>query len=238
MPTAPGIDASRECPLVRRQTGGGAILHDRELTYSLAVPAGYPRASDAAWLYSIIHKAIARTLASYGVDARVSAAPQGPETRQPFLCFQRRGACDVLVDDSKIAGSARRRSRGAVLQHGSLLLVRSTARPELPGILELTGSSPPPAELGERLAQELSCDLRLSLERQGLSAAEGQAAAGAGRTKIRRASVDSAALAVQAFACLPTARRPIEPAASEIREPLQCAKLRLRARLACPASSR
>ena len=65
---------------------------------------------------------------------------QSPE-RQPFLCFQRRAPGDVLVKGEKIAGSAQRRCRGAVLQHGSVLLARSPAAPELDGLKELTAQT-------------------------------------------------------------------------------------------------
>src|SRR5688572_17520100 len=53
---------SRDCAVVRRQSGGGAILHDRELTYSLALPAGHPLARDSQRLYSAIHEAFINML--------------------------------------------------------------------------------------------------------------------------------------------------------------------------------
>ena len=55
--------ASRACPLVRRQSGGGAILHDRELTYSLALPPVHPLARDATALYTAVHQAFVELLA-------------------------------------------------------------------------------------------------------------------------------------------------------------------------------
>ena len=50
--------ASLECAVVRRQSGGGAILHDRELTYSLTLPASHPLAQNSPQLYSAVHEAI------------------------------------------------------------------------------------------------------------------------------------------------------------------------------------
>ena len=59
---------------------------------------------------------------------RASEVASG-DGEQPFLCFQRRAAGDVLVGAAKICGSAQRRRRGAILQHGSLILERSGAPP-------------------------------------------------------------------------------------------------------------
>jgi lipoate-protein ligase A len=161
---------SHACPVVRRLTGGGAILHDAEITYSIAVPANHPwaarrdrpAASAAERLYRIVHGCLVEALAELGVAARLCEG-EGGEERGPLLCFQRRAIGDVLLDlvqcraaaaapdvsagagAAKIAGSAQRRCQGAVLQHGSLLLRRSPAAPELPGLEDLLGR-PFPAE--------------------------------------------------------------------------------------------
>ena len=63
----------------------------------------------------------------------------GSGARRPFLCFERRSAGDVVYGEAKVAGSAQRRRHDAVLQHGSVLLGRSPAAPELPGIREVCG---------------------------------------------------------------------------------------------------
>ena len=55
--------ASRKCAVVRRQSGGGAILHDRELTYSLTLPASHPLTRDATALYTAVHNAFIQALA-------------------------------------------------------------------------------------------------------------------------------------------------------------------------------
>lgn len=169
--------ASRNCPLVRRQTGGGAILHDQELTYSLALPLAHPLAADAMRLYRAAHAALVDTLGSLGIEAKMragsgpsAAAAGSPE--EPFLCFQRRSDGDVIVDGVKICGSAQRRRRGAILQHGSLLLARSDAAPELPGVLQLRGSCPTLAEICEPWAREMAFQLALSLAARPLGERE------------------------------------------------------------------
>jgi lipoate-protein ligase A len=134
--------ASRNCAAVRRATGGGAILHDREITYSIAVPPGHRLAVKHIALYETVHAVLIDVLAGYGIHARLcQGVGRESERSQPFLCFQRRSPGDVLLSDMKIAGSAQRRYRGAVLQHGSLLLARSTTAPELPGISEIAAIS-------------------------------------------------------------------------------------------------
>lgn len=117
--------------VVRRTTGGGAILHDREVTYSLSVPIDHPlvrgRPND---LYRLAHVAIIRAV---GGAARLAGGGCGAcgeaSQRGPFFCFARRHALDVVVDDSaspegsaKLAGSAQRRTSRAILQHGSIIL--------------------------------------------------------------------------------------------------------------------
>ncbi|HEX3726619.1 MAG TPA: hypothetical protein VHV08_10270 [Pirellulales bacterium] len=169
--------ASAACPLVRRQTGGGGIVHDQELTYSLALPRAHPLADDPTSLYRGVHLALVRVLGSFGISARL-CEDRGPQAvgEQPFLCFERRAAGDVLVDSWKICGSAQRRRRGAILQHGSLLLAGSARAPQLPGLLELCNKSLPDSELIDRWRVELAESLRLNFHPGYLSAKEREAA--------------------------------------------------------------
>jgi lipoate-protein ligase A len=70
----------------------------------------------------------------------VAVAPRGHDSSrpdEPFLCFLREAAPDLVVNRHKVLGSAQRRRRGAVLQHGSLLLRASEYAPELIGLSEL-----------------------------------------------------------------------------------------------------
>jgi lipoate-protein ligase A len=134
--------ASSHCPVVRRSSGGGAILHDAEVTYSLAVPEGHPLAANRLRTYRVVHEALVRTLARRGIGARILGEADRPQGgKSPFLCFQRRSRGDVLVGGDKIAGSAQKRCRGAVLQHGSVLLARSPRAPELLGLEELANQT-------------------------------------------------------------------------------------------------
>ncbi len=115
-----------ELDVVRRQTGGGAILHDRELTYSITVPTGHALlAGGPLKLYELAHDALIDALDGLEVSAARSGTTDGSSAgRGPFFCFARRHALDVLIGDDKLAGSAQRRTRHAVLQHGSIVLER------------------------------------------------------------------------------------------------------------------
>lgn len=127
------------CPVVRRASGGGALVHDRELTYSLALSAAQLAqcpVKDATALYAAVHQALITVLQARGLNATLAGC-QTAKTDEPFLCFARRTPCDVVVQDCKVAGSAQRRSRGAILQHGGLILARSPQVPSLAGLAEL-----------------------------------------------------------------------------------------------------
>ncbi len=127
----------RDAALVRRLTGGGAIWHDHELTYALVIPADHPLARPSSRLYQAVHGAIAGALRENGVAVArrgQEVASKHRDRKRPLLCFTDTDAEDIVAEEVKVVGSARRRRGGAVLQHGSLLLSRSGRTPELPGI--------------------------------------------------------------------------------------------------------
>lgn len=119
-----------ELAVVRRLTGGGAILHDLELTYSLTLPSGHPLLGDGPnRLYELLHDAVITCLTGLGLEAnRDGETDDSTPTRGPFFCFARRHRYDVLIGGDKIAGSAQRRTREAVLQHGSIILANRYAQ--------------------------------------------------------------------------------------------------------------
>jgi lipoate-protein ligase A len=124
-------------PFVRRASGGRALVHHHELTYALALPAGAPWQTKESWLCRM-HHILSGALKHLGVTA-LGCPPEGEQRLGDFLCFQHLTAGDLLIGSSKVVGSAQRRQRGALLQHGGILLSQSPYTPALPGIHELSG---------------------------------------------------------------------------------------------------
>lgn len=164
----------RRMGVVRRPTGGRAVLHDRELTYSVVLPL---RASGGLRpAYRRINEGLLAGLRRLGVDAALAAG----RTRNPGSgpCFLDPAEGEVVVGGRKLVGSAQARIGGAILQHGSLLLVANQealcagrreehrrralkgngaselSRPRLPATLAgVLGEVPP----WERLVEALVC---------------------------------------------------------------------------------
>ncbi len=120
----------RDLAVVRRTTGGGAILHDHEVTYCLVVDDALPITNQAPEvLYRLAHDCWRRALAADGPVAEMAPDdfPMPTPRSGPFFCFEKPGRTDLIIGAQKLLGSAQRRVPGRVLQHGSLLLGRRFA---------------------------------------------------------------------------------------------------------------
>ena len=126
---------------VQRLSGGGAILHHHEQTYSCSLPPSHRLAQQPQQLYREIHAHFVAWLSEWGI-AVTQRGRNAPLSHEPLLCFNRKAAPDLVIQGNKVLGSAQRRRRGAVLQHGSLLLGASEYAPELLGLRELTPKFP------------------------------------------------------------------------------------------------
>lgn len=142
---------------VRRSTGGAAIVHHHELTYALALPPGKEWASPEHWICRA-HHIVQRVLAGHGV--RTHAVVCGEEQKLgPVVCFLHQTPGDLLLNGSKVAGSAQRKMRGALLQHGSVLLRRSEFAPALAGVCDAPGAPAlEPEPLAELLTKAFATD--------------------------------------------------------------------------------
>jgi lipoate-protein ligase A len=114
------MEAARELgiDIVRRPSGGRAILHVNDLTYALVMPAPD---SDITASHRLIARGLAAGLRLLGltVDDELITLPPG---RNPADCFSTVAGADLQSAGRKIMGSAQRRARGALLEHGTLYL--------------------------------------------------------------------------------------------------------------------
>ncbi|EHJ07650.1 lipoate--protein ligase family protein [Staphylococcus simiae] len=113
--------------LVRRQTGGRGVLHDKELTYSVIVPESHPNMpSTVTEAYKVISQGLLEGFKNLGFETYFSV-PKTPEERQKLkqprssVCFDAPSWYELVVEGRKIAGSAQTRQKGVILQHGSIL---------------------------------------------------------------------------------------------------------------------
>lgn len=160
--------------VVRRPTGGMAVLHDCELTYAVIAPfdclGGGPRES-----YQAINAALVAGLQKLGVPAQLAAGAKRSAFGSVHPCFAEPAAGEVVAHGQKLVGSAQRCERRTLLQHGSILLDGSqdavariaTVPFELAGrattISALIGCTPPLAAMAAAIAEgfEESCELRV-----------------------------------------------------------------------------
>lgn len=113
--------------LVRRQTGGRGVLHDKELTYSVIVPESHPNMPKTVTeAYRVISQGLLEGFKLLGFDAYF-AVPKSKEEREKLkqprssVCFDAPSWYELVVEGRKIAGSAQTRQKGVILQHGSIL---------------------------------------------------------------------------------------------------------------------
>lgn len=145
-------------PRVRRLSGGGALVHDRELTYSLTLPGSQRVIERPMDLYRLVHEAFVEVFRERGVNLALRGETL-KLTDEPTLCFARQDEHDLVLNGYKVLGSAQRRRRGAILQHGGLLLKASAVTPELRGIADLSPAADLdglPAALGEKILRKIA----------------------------------------------------------------------------------
>jgi lipoate-protein ligase A len=141
--------------VVRRPTGGRAILHHREITYSVTAPSD--DAGDLRQSYERINRLLLCALQSLGVQASVFMPATRASSPGMAPCFDQPSAGELTVAGRKLAGSAQWRADGALLQHGSILIDDDQT---LLATLAVGGGTipPPPATLAEALGHAPSVD--------------------------------------------------------------------------------
>jgi lipoate-protein ligase A len=115
--------------IVRRPTGGKAILHTDELTYAVIAPTNEPRvAGSVLESYRRLSAALLKALQFLGLDAQADPNAGTPQNGQGPVCFEVPSNYEITVQGKKLIGSAQARKREGVLQHGSLPLYGDLTR--------------------------------------------------------------------------------------------------------------
>lgn len=151
--------------VVRRPTGGRALLHNREVTYSVTGPVGNRTLREA---FSDVNDFLTSAMLRLGVRSLSEATPRGA-TEPPgwSACFAEPNKGELVVGGAKLIASAQWRDQGAFLQHGSILLdddqsliadlSNEESRPTLAATLsQVLGRDIPYAEVRDVLVEEWS----------------------------------------------------------------------------------
>jgi lipoate-protein ligase A len=114
--------AARGIDIVRRMTGGKLVLHDREVTYSLASSDSETFTDTLRDSYRLISLALLKGLAIMGLSARLAEAPPTSYIKGTMPCFAFPASDEIEIGGKKIIGSAQKRNGSLFLQHGSIPL--------------------------------------------------------------------------------------------------------------------
>jgi lipoyl(octanoyl) transferase len=176
--------------LVRRPTGGSAILHEPpegEVTYSVVARGDdFTGADDVLETYRVVGQGLAKGLERLGAAAELVPLARGRRdgSGPPGFCFRRAGAYEIAVGGRKLVGSAQRRQGTSFLQHGAVLLgvdaprlraLFPTTRDPLASLTTLeaaTGRLPAFEEVAASLRDAFEAEHGLTLEPGGLTEAE------------------------------------------------------------------
>lgn len=109
--------------VVRRPTGGRAVLHDQDLTYSIIVPEAHPfiNMGGVIDVYRGISRGIVTAFSLLGIVASIAPEEESGAGLAPGSCFDTTSAYEIRVDGKKVVGSAQLRRDGIVLQHGAII---------------------------------------------------------------------------------------------------------------------
>jgi len=111
--------------VVRRPTGGRAVLHAQELTYAVIIPSHHPLyRSNVIQSYHLLVQALVQALRYLGVEVDLASTEHNPHTPYNLspACFTSFARYEILWHGRKLVGSAQKRLPGGLLQHGSILM--------------------------------------------------------------------------------------------------------------------
>lgn len=109
--------------IVRRLTGGRAVLHDREITYSVVIQLQHPQVPrTVSASHRWISQGLVRALEKLDLPIKSAKPLRKANEKATLACFDTASDYEILLADKKLVGSAQTRQSGVLLQHGSVLL--------------------------------------------------------------------------------------------------------------------
>lgn len=170
--------------IVRRPSGGGAVLHQHEITYAVVVDGRLcPYGSSVMSTYRWLSEGLKAGLKRLGVDISSSTPPINASSAAPkTFCFAQMTDADLSINNRKLGGSAQARKRNFLLQHGSIpLRLDMVAIEKIFGAVEwerftcveeVLGRSVPLDEFAVALVQGFSEALGITFNLSGLTPTE------------------------------------------------------------------
>lgn len=120
----------------KRMTGGGALFHGHDLSYSLIVPTGYLEGLSVKESYEKICTFLLNFYKSLGLDAKYAKDDETITLSKSEFCQVGFEAYDIIVNGLKIGGNAQKRSKKFIFQHGSIPIFKPDNKKELGNSLE------------------------------------------------------------------------------------------------------
>lgn len=148
--------AERGIDVVRRPTGGRALLHHREVTYSVTAPIAAEESLHAA--YHRFNGILVRGLERLGVRAAEAPAGGPPLPPDTLPCFAAPSEGELTAGGAKLVGSAQVREAGALLQHGSILVYDDQSMIGEVSLRKTGGDVPPAGTLKSALGRAPSVE--------------------------------------------------------------------------------
>lgn len=122
---AVNIDACKELGIdvVRRLTGGRAVLHEHEITYLIVIGEDYPGMPESVvQSYRFLCRGLIEGLRLAGADVSMESGKKNLRETATQACFDSPSTYEIVCNGKKLVGSAQARKNGVILQHGSILL--------------------------------------------------------------------------------------------------------------------
>ena len=108
--------------IVRRLTGGQAVFHDGDLTYSVTIPETYLQAPRTEILIKMISLGLKQGLNNLGIEVNLINSGRSELNKKSYNCFLNKSNYEIGINGKKLVGSAQRRTSGALLQHGAIMI--------------------------------------------------------------------------------------------------------------------